>query len=61
MAEEQKVRPGYKSTEFLLTLAGNVAAILATIGGVLEPHYSAIIMAVSNGLYALSRGFAKKQ
>ena len=52
--------PGYKTTEFWLTATSNVSAILAALGGVLEPETAAIVLAVSNGLYAFSRSLAKK-
>lgn len=54
------MKPGWKSTEFLLTLAGNVSTILMTISGAMDPKSGAIVLAIANGLYALSRGLAKK-
>ena len=42
-------------------MAGNVAAVMTTVAGVLDPATAGIIMAVANGLYAISRGWAKKQ
>lgn len=55
------MKPGYKTTEFWLTLATNVAAILAALAGALSPEKAAICIAVSNGLYSAARGFAKSQ
>ena len=52
-------KPGYKTTEFWLTLAVNVAALLATVAQVLPPKFAAIAAAISSGLYAVSRGFSK--
>ena len=53
-------KPGYKTTEFWLTIAANVAAILAAVADVLPPDKAALVLAVSNGIYAVSRGMAKK-
>lgn len=53
-------KPGYKTTEFWLTIAVNVAGILATVADVVDVKTAAILLAVSNGLYAISRGQAKK-
>lgn len=55
------MKPGIKTTEFWLTVAGNVAAILLTFGEVLDPKTGSVLMAIGNGLYAISRGLAKKQ
>lgn len=54
------VKPGFKSTEFWLTMASNVAAILITVSEAVEPKVGAVLAIVANGLYAISRGFAKK-
>lgn len=56
---EAGAKPGYRTTEFWLTLAVNVGAITATIAETLPPQHAAIALAVSNGLYALARGWAK--
>jgi len=55
-----KMTNGMKSSEFWLTLMGNVAAVLLTVSGVVDPKVAGIMVVVSNGLYAISRGFAKK-
>lgn len=54
------IKPGYKTTEFWLTMGSNVAAILTTLAGVVPPKWSAIFLIAANGLYALSRGLAKQ-
>lgn len=51
---------GYKTSEFWLTLAGNVGAILTTIAGITDAKTAGLLMVIANGLYALSRGFAKQ-
>ncbi len=53
------MKPGVQTSEFWLIVAVNVAALLATISSVLPERYAAIVAAVSTGLYALSRGWAK--
>jgi uncharacterized membrane protein HdeD (DUF308 family) len=54
-----EVKSGWKSTEFWLTLAGNVAALLTTVSGIIEPQTGGWMLAICNGLYAISRGIAK--
>jgi hypothetical protein len=57
--KEPSPKPGYKTTEFWLTIAANVAAILATVAEVLPPEWGAIAVVISNGIYSVSRGVAK--
>lgn len=65
------MKAGYKTTEFWLTLAVQVMAVLVTLGVItpeqqsifadsLEKILGALVMAISAGSYAISRGFAKK-
>lgn len=51
---------GFKTTEFWLTMLGNVAAIVGTVGGALPAEKAGIAVLISNGLYAISRGLAKR-
>jgi hypothetical protein len=51
--------PGYKTTEFWLTIASNLAALISTIAGTLPPKYGIPLMAGANALYSISRGLAK--
>jgi hypothetical protein len=53
------VKPGYKTTEFAVTVLTSLAALVAALAGQLSPRYAAIASAVSVGLYAVSRGLAK--
>lgn len=56
------VRPGYKTTEFWLTvLSANVAPAVLALSGALPPQYALVATAVGNGLYAVGRGIAKQQ
>jgi hypothetical protein len=53
------LKPGYMTTEFWLTVAVDVAALIAAIADQLPPRYAALAATVSSGLYALARGWAK--
>lgn len=50
------MKPGYKTTEFWLTIFANVAPVLQ---GSVDPKISAAVGAVTAGFYAFSRGMAK--
>jgi type IV secretory pathway protease TraF len=52
-------KPGYKTTEFLVTLAVGLAVLIASVADYLPPRYAAISASVVAGLYAVSRGLAK--
>lgn len=54
-------KPGYLTTEFWLTVAVNVAALVSTLAEALPPRYGAIMATIATGLYALARGWAKSQ
>jgi hypothetical protein len=53
------LKPGYKTTEFWLTVLVNAGALVAALSSNLSPKYAAIASAVSAGLYAVARGWAK--
>ena len=52
--------PGYKTTEFWLTVATAVAGLLQAISGGLPPAQAAILITISTAIYTISRGLAKK-
>jgi hypothetical protein len=54
------VKSGFKTTEFWVTNLASVGAILASVAGFLPPQYAALATALAGGLYAVSRGLAKK-
>lgn len=68
---EKTVKPGLKTTEFWVAVAGNVLALLVLFG-LVDPSaeegiqsasnglIAAVFSAVSNGSYIISRGIAKK-
>jgi hypothetical protein len=56
----KETKAGWKTTEFWLTIAGLAAVNLNGVILTLPDRYQAIASAVLAGLYALSRGQAKK-
>lgn len=53
------LKPGYKTSELLVTVLTAVGALAAALAGELNPRYAAIAAAVSTGAYAVGRGIAK--
>jgi len=53
------MKPGYKTTEFWVTVLTAVGALIAALADQLPPKYAALGAAISSGLYAISRGLAK--
>ena len=53
------LKPGYKTTEFAVTVLLSVGALVAALAGELTPRWAAIASAVSVGAYNLARGIAK--
>lgn len=53
------MRPGFKTSEFIATLALAVALGASAIAGSLAPHYAAIASGIAVAGYAISRGLAK--
>ena len=54
------IKPGVKTSEFWMSLAAISATIISSVMGNLPPQWAAISAAVVAGLYAYSRGQAKK-
>lgn len=53
------MKPGYKTTEFWGKTALQAAVLIAALSSHLSPKWAALAGALSEGLYALSRGWAK--
>ena len=53
------LKPGYKTSEMLLTVLTAVGAVAAAIASELSPRWAAIASAISVGAYAIGRGIAK--
>jgi hypothetical protein len=56
-----KTKPGWKTTEFWMTIAANLAAIIGAFADMLPPEKAVLLIAASNGLYAIARGQTKRQ
>jgi len=52
-------KPGYKTTEFIITVLTAVGLITASSASWLPPRFAAIGTAISVGAYAIARGLAK--
>jgi len=57
-----ETKPGYKTTEFWLTILTNIVigANLAGAFSGIPNRYAALVAAIVNGAYAISRGQAKQ-
>lgn len=53
------VKPGYKTTEFWVTVISGVGWLTAALAGALPPKWAAALLAASGVAYKLSRGLAK--
>lgn len=53
------LKPGYKTTEFVVVVLTIIGQTVAALAGDLSPHWAAIATSAAAGLYALSRGIAK--
>jgi len=54
-----ETKPGYKTTEFWLTIAVVAADLITALLGILPPQFAGMASAIATGLYALGRGQAK--
>jgi len=53
------LKPGYKTTELLVTILSSVGAWLAEWQGSLSPKWAALATTISTAAYALSRAITK--
>ena len=53
------MKPGQKTTEFLVTVSLIVGAVAFAVADKLPAKYAALAVSISGGAYALSRGLAK--
>jgi hypothetical protein len=53
------LKPGWQTTEFIVTVATAVGLIFASSADWLPPRYAALGSAISVGSYAIARGLAK--
>jgi len=54
------VKPGIRTTEFWVTAIVIAGSALDALAGSLPDRYAGVAAAVASGLYALSRGLAKR-
>jgi len=54
------VKPGWKTTEFWMTVIGNLVTVVGTLNGTIPPEKCAIIVSILNTIYTVLRTFAKK-
>lgn len=52
-------KPGWKTTEFWLTMLTNLIAIIGSLKGVIPTETATIILAVANGVYGVIRAITK--
>jgi len=53
------IKPGASTTEFWGNLTSSLGAVLMATSGAVAPETAAVLVAVSNSAYELSRGLAK--
>lgn len=53
------MKPGQKTTEFLIAVATSVGNLIAALAGELPPKYAGIISGIVAAGYAVARGLAK--
>ncbi len=53
------LKPGYRTTEFAVTVLTALGALAAALSGQLAPKWAGIVAMVASASYALARGLAK--
>lgn len=53
------VKPGWKTTEFILSGAVSIFTLLLTFKGIVPPNVAAIIISVVTGVYTIARSIVK--
>ena len=59
MADATVVKPGWKTSEFWLSILTTIGAVGASVSGVLSGKAGAIVAGISTAAYAISRGLTK--
>lgn len=57
--EQTPVKPGWKTSEFWLTVITNLVTVIGTLHGVISPNVAAIALASLNGVYGIIRAITK--
>ena len=58
---EKLAKPGYKTTEFWVTLLTQAAIVATALQGALSPEHAVYATAFSQAAYAIARGLAKSK
>ena len=53
------MKPGHKTTEFVITVLTDIGLLAAAVQGSLSPRYAALAAAVSTAAYSIARGLTK--
>lgn len=59
MADPVGSKPGWKTTEFWMTVVSQISTVVGVFQGSISPKYAAIISASLTGIYGLIRAFTK--
>ena len=59
METQTGVKPGWKTSEFWMTMATNVIAVVGALGKFIPAEASAVVMAIANAVYSISRSITK--
>jgi len=54
------LKAGWKTTEFWITVVGNLIIVAGSIEGILPAQTAAVVLAVLNGIYTVLRTLAKQ-
>lgn len=58
--QPKTIKPGYKTTEFWITIGGSVATILGTVSQTVDPKVGGALLLAQQLIYSLVRFFAKR-
>ena len=53
------VKPGWRCTEFWLTVITNLITIVGALKGIIKPETMVIVLAILNGIYGILRSLVK--
>ena len=53
------VKPGWKTTEFWVTLATSIGSVLSAIAGILPAKEAGVLATASTVIYTIARAFTK--
>ena len=59
IAKSNAVKPGWKTTEFWVTILTQFSIVGGAIAGALPPKEAALLAAFSQAAYTIARGIAK--